>query len=59
MSLPCGVEELRETLNRLVELEEDNETYRKDAVEDAKVIYQLRCRIGDLMGEIRELKNGT
>jgi len=49
------LEDIRETLNRFVELEKENETFHREAVEDAKTISGLRCRMGDLMAEIRDL----
>ena len=55
MTLPCGVEELRETLNLLVVLEQENEDYRKEAVKDAKEISGLRRVIERHLNEIRML----
>ena len=52
--LPCDMEELRDTLNRYVELEKDNEKYLKQAIKDARTISGLRSRVGKLMDELRE-----
>ena len=45
------VDELRDALNELVELREENSELRQAVVQDAKTISQLRRRIGELMDE--------
>ena len=51
-----NIEELRDLLNQIHEVEEDNEDYRQRADDQAITISQLRHRISELMNEIRELK---
>ena len=53
MSLPCDIEELRETLNAYVELEEENSELRRRAIEDAQIISSLRRKVSDLLGELQ------
>jgi hypothetical protein len=54
--LPCGVEELRETLNRIVDLEKDNKRLRKQSVADARAMSHLRGNLIDAMSELLQLK---
>lgn len=54
MSLPCEVDELREVLNHYVELCEENDDFKNQAVKDAKTISGLRRRIGELMEELKQ-----
>lgn len=53
MSLPYDVEELREVLNRYVELEKENDEFRATAVSDARTISRLRGEIGRLHALVR------
>ena len=55
--MDIDIEEIREALNRLAELEIENQKQRDDAVQDAKTISSLRRFIGVLMTELRTKKS--
>lgn len=57
MSLPWNIEELRDTLNRIVELEEQNARYSATAIEDASTIAKLSRVVAEQEREIRVLES--
>lgn len=52
---PISISALRDSLNRLVELEEENKEDREEAIKDAITISQLRSEIGRLIEIIKSL----